>query len=107
LRRRRRSDLARKGQPIVEADLPSELPGWNDAKVPITIRFPARMGAFLTALAEIEDTSLTALLEEAGYEMMRRVPRDPNVANAQQVDNHLATTVAERTRVQHARPRQS
>ncbi|GHE07334.1 hypothetical protein [Streptomyces alanosinicus] len=66
LRRRRRNELSQapKRQNAKRPEIPAELPPEGARKVPVVNRFPARYLAMAHARAEVEETNLTAILEE-------------------------------------------
>lgn len=109
LRRQRRYDLAERydgadtaalraaGLPDeLEEQVPIGLPCWSDTKPRVTQRFPPRLWAMLEALAELEGTNVTSLMELTLYERSRQAPRGPARFNRDYLDYAKETVGVER-----------
>lgn len=109
LRRQKRYDLAERydgadmaalraaGLPAdMEEQVPAGLPAWTDTKPRVTQRFPPRLWAMLEALAELEGTNVTALMELTLFERSRQAPRGPAQFNRDFLDYAKETVGVER-----------
>jgi hypothetical protein len=94
--------LVRKGLPAeAEEGVPDELPGWDSKKIVLTMRIHPRLRALADALAELEGTNLTSLVELALWKLVNSPPRDPATVEREFDEMLDNTVIADRVQAEY------